>query len=87
VSPPEAAVSGTRNVLGSISFRVVMAMIGHPRHRFARCVQDGEEYEDILNDAIQSQRAVSKTSVITNGCPNAADRADRQSDQQYAPIR
>jgi hypothetical protein len=64
--PPEAAVARTGNIFGCVGFRVVMPMIRHPRHRLARGVKDRKEDENILNYAIQTQRTVSKASVITD---------------------
>jgi hypothetical protein len=71
--PPEAAVARARDIFGCIRFRVVVAMIGHPRHWFTGRVEHGEEYENILNHAIQPQRAVSKAPVIADGCSHTAD--------------
>jgi hypothetical protein len=64
--PPETAVARTGNIFGCVSFRVVMAMIRHPRHRLARRVKDRKKDQDILNYAIETQRTVSKASVITD---------------------
>jgi len=52
---------------------VVMAMIRHPRHRLARCVENREEYQNILDHSIQTQGAVRKASVIAYGSSNPAD--------------
>jgi hypothetical protein len=44
----------TRNIFHGIGPRVMMAMIGHPRQRRSRGVEDGEKDQHILNHSIQS---------------------------------
>jgi hypothetical protein len=64
---------------------MVMAMICHPGQWGSGRIEDGEEYEKVLDPAVQFQGAVRKAPVITDRRSNPADRGDCQGHQEYAP--
>jgi hypothetical protein len=39
---------------------MVLSVVCHPGHRFTGSVEDGEEYENVLNNPIQPQRPMRK---------------------------
>jgi hypothetical protein len=55
VRPPETSVAWARYIFHRIGFSMVMTVIRHPPHRFARRVEDSKEYQYILDHSIQSQ--------------------------------
>jgi len=79
MSPPEAAMAGAGHILRRIRFRVVMPMVRYPQHRLTRCVENREEYENVLDYAVEPQRPVRKRSVIADRSSETADRSDGQS--------
>jgi hypothetical protein len=80
-------VARTRDIFRGIGFRVMMAVLRHPRQRRSRSVEDREKDQDVFNHRIQSQGAVSQAAVIANRGPNPTDSSDRQGYGQHAPTR
>jgi hypothetical protein len=66
---------------------MVMAVICHPAQGRSGRIKDCEEYENALDNFVQFQGAVRKASVITDRCPDPADRGDCQCHQQESPFR
>src|SRR5260370_32756581 len=78
---PEAALLGTRDVLGRVGNRVVEAMIRDPARRMAGAVEDGPEDQHLLNEPVGPKGFMSEHAVIANRC---AETTEGDAEQRHS---
>src|SRR5215471_10865975 len=62
--PPESAMPRARDVVNGIGIRVVIPVVSHPGVRRSGTVEYGAEYQELLDDRVQLDRAMRERAVI-----------------------
>src|SRR5712692_11206273 len=76
--PPETALLGAGDVLGSVGDGVVQAMVGHPARGMTRAVEDRPEDQELFYEPVGLESLVREHAVITNGGAESAESDEEQ---------
>src|SRR6266852_3911811 len=76
--PPETALLGAGDVLGSVGDGVVQAMVGHPARGMTRAVEDRPEDQKLFDEPVGLESLVREHAVITNGGAESAESDEEQ---------